>query len=61
VALPIEASLSATLRPFDITPDGKQFVVLVPADSRQEQTPNQQMRVTLNGVADLIQRLRAGK
>jgi eukaryotic-like serine/threonine-protein kinase len=51
VALPIEASFGAIgARNYDITPDGKQFVVITPASAsaNQKQASMQQISVVLN-------------
>ena len=56
VALPIEAlSLSTLARNYDITPDGKQFVVITPAGASADSNPSsaQQINVVLNWFEEL--------
>ena len=57
VALPVAAALDGMPRPYDILPDGKQFVVVVPAsDTRPDQAATLTLRVALNAAADLKER-----
>ena len=56
VALPIEALfLNAVARNYDITPNGKQFVVITPAGASADSNPSsaQQINVVLNWFEEL--------
>ena len=56
--LPIEGFITAGPRPYDITPDGKAFVVIVPrANTAPERPPAEQINVTLNWFEELKQRV----
>jgi dipeptidyl aminopeptidase/acylaminoacyl peptidase len=55
--LPIEI-VNTQGRPYDMTPDGKQFVVMRrPAESETSEKPSLQINVVLNWVEDLKQRV----
>jgi serine/threonine-protein kinase len=57
--LPIEKMVSlGGVRPYDITPDGKQFIVMFSASDTADQPVQQQMRITLNWFEELKQRVR---
>ena len=44
--------------PYDVTPDGRQFVVVTSADDADSETvPNPEIRVTLNWFEELRQRV----
>lgn len=59
-SLPINTSFVETLRPYDITPDGRQFVVTVPNDEpASDRAPVLRLRVVLNWLEDLKQRVPA--
>ena len=62
ILFPIDVTFPETLRPYDIMPDGKRFLVLLPA---AETIPNQiqalQLRLTLNWFEELKQRASSGK
>ena len=61
-ALPIEGILSTGPRSFDVTPDGKRFVVMVPkAEATPDKAPAEQINVTLNWFEELRQRVPAGR
>jgi serine/threonine-protein kinase len=54
--LPIDAMFPETLRPYDITPDGKRFLVTVPlSESKTEQSG--MLRVTMNWFEELRSRV----
>jgi hypothetical protein len=53
--LPIDKILLCCVRPYDITPDGKQFVVTLSASEDADHPV--QMRITLNWFEELKQRL----
>lgn len=50
VALPVEIFAPAPGRPYDISPDGKRFVIIEEADQAPQAT---QLTVVLNWVEDL--------
>ena len=55
--LPMDTTFDENLRPYDVTPDGKQFVVVVPAaEGKPDQPAGLQLRVTLNAIEDLKKR-----
>jgi eukaryotic-like serine/threonine-protein kinase len=58
--LPIDAMLPELLRPYDVMPDGRRFLVTVPpTDSKAEQTVT--LRVTTNWFEELRRQVPAGK
>jgi hypothetical protein len=53
----MDTRFDETLRPYDVTPDGKQFVVVVPAAvGKPDQPTGLQLRVTLNAIEELKKR-----
>jgi hypothetical protein len=59
VALPIEAMFPETIRPYDIMPDGKRFLVAVPEADAKNQTGT--LRVTMNWFDELSSRVASGR
>ncbi len=60
--LPIDkiAARPGMLRPYDITPDGKQFLIVAPVSNAPNQPSAQtQIRITLNWFEELKQRTAA--
>jgi hypothetical protein len=56
--LPIEGIVNPGARPYDITPDGKYFVVTFPAaQPASNKAPPEQINVTLNWFEELKQRV----
>jgi dipeptidyl aminopeptidase/acylaminoacyl peptidase len=55
--LPIEGVVNSGARPYDVTPDGKRFVVMVPKAQATPGAPNEQINVTLNWFTELQQRV----
>jgi hypothetical protein len=56
--LPINTSFVETLRPYDVTPDGRQFVVTVPNDEpASDRAPALRLRVVMNWLEELKQRV----
>ncbi len=56
--LPISGISAPGARPYDITPDGKYFVVMVPkSQAAPDKAPAEQINVTLNWFEDLKQRV----
>ena len=56
--LPIEGIITTGPRPYDVTPDGKYFVVMVPRSQAEAGTTiPDQINVTLNWFEDLKQRV----
>ena len=61
-ALPIEGIINGGARSYDITPDGKHFVVMVPkAEATPDKAPAEQINVTLNWFEELRQRVPSGR
>ena len=61
-ALPIEGLVNTGPRHYDITPDGKRFVVLVQkAQTTSDKAPGEQINVTLNWFEELKQRVPSGR
>jgi hypothetical protein len=57
-ALPINGIVNPGPRPYDITPDGKYFVVMFPAaQPESSKAPPEQINVTLNWLEELKQRV----
>jgi serine/threonine-protein kinase len=46
-----------TLRPYDVTPDGKQFLIVTSGDQPADQVKQPQIRITLNWFEELKQRV----
>jgi hypothetical protein len=58
VALPIEGIINPGPRPYDITPDGKYFLVMYPqSQTNPVKAPPDQINVTLNWFEELKQRV----
>ena len=56
--LPFEIINGNEPRPYDITPEGKQFIVMLPpAQAESGERPTQQINVVLNWFEELKQRL----
>ena len=59
-ALPIEGIVNSVDRSYDVAPDGKHFLVLVPnLQTMAANAPAEQINVTLNWFAELKQRVPA--
>ncbi len=60
--LPIEGIITTGPRPYDITPDGKSFLVLLPkAQTASAKPAAMQIIVTINWFEELKQRVPAGR
>ena len=58
--LPIEGIIAPGPRPYDITPDGKYFVVITPkSQASPGKAPSEQINITLNWFEELKQRVPA--
>ncbi len=56
--LPIEGIVTTGPRPYDVTPDGKQFLVMVlKSQAEAEKAPAEQINITLNWFEELKQRV----
>ena len=56
--LPIQGIVSTGPRPYDITPDGKHFVVMMPKSQvDRERSLAEQINITLNWFTELQQRV----
>jgi Tol biopolymer transport system component len=58
--LPINGIIASGPRPYDITPDGKYFVVLLPkSQADPDKVPPEQLNITINWFEELQQRVAA--
>ncbi len=62
IPLPIEGIVRTGSRTYDITPDGKHFVVMFPkSEANPDKAPRDQINVTLNWFEELKAKVPAGK